>query len=318
MRPHIDQRRWDYLRYVQHGVIGRFQLLELGATDSDIQRMLRRRELVVVHPGVYVDHNGPLTRVQREWAAVLALWPAALCHESAVPGVTTSTIHVGIALHRQLADLPGVAIHATAHLQERVDWRAAPPRVRAEHAVIDVMSKRIRNDDVAGAYAALTQACHSATRPERIERALARRARVSGRPMIVGMLTDLRTGACSVLERGYLNLVERPHGLPRGTRQLTTTATGRRTDKDVHYEDYGLVVELDGRAIHDHPAAWDDDARRDLAELATTDARTARVTYGLVFREHCVTGLRIARILQRGGWEGEFQRCVRCPAGLAA
>lgn len=91
------------------------------------------------------------------------------------------------------------------------------------------------------------------------------------------MVTDLRDGACSVLERGYLHRVERAHGLPRASRQRRSTATGKRTAQDVRYVVYGVVVELDGRAFHDSPEARDNDARRDIAELATTDAVTARV-----------------------------------------
>ncbi|WP_223162843.1 hypothetical protein [Nocardioides antri] len=197
-------------------------------------------------------------------------------------------------------------------LQERVDWRAAPPRLRVAEAVIDVMSQRIKDDDVAGAFAALTHACFATTSAERVERSLARRSRVPGRALISDLLADRRTGACSVLERGYLHRVERPHGLPRGSRQRSSTATGQRTDQDVRYEQYGVVVELDGRAIHDNPQAWDVDARRDLAELATTDAVTARVTYGLVFGGQCETAYWIGRILRRHGWRGELTRCPRC------
>lgn len=312
----IDERHLAFLADVQSGVLARRQLLEVGLTANDIRRQLRRRELVLVAPGVYVDHTGPLTRRQREWVAVLAAWPAALCGESAIAGVSSPTIHVAVGLHRTLVTLPGTRLHPTAGLECRVDWRTAPPRVRTDHAVIDVMSERIRADDVAGAYAVLAQACFSATIPARVERTLARRRRVAGRALIASMIADLATGACSVLERGYLHRVERAHGLPVGQRQRASTASGARTVKDVLYEEYSLVVELDGRAIHDRPESWDADARRDLAELATTDAVTARVTYGLVFGGQCTTAFWIGRILQRHGWTGEVQRCPLCPPSV--
>ena len=38
----------------------------------------------MVHPGVYVNHTGELTWLQRAWAAVLFAWPAALSHDSAL------------------------------------------------------------------------------------------------------------------------------------------------------------------------------------------------------------------------------------------
>ncbi|GAB2972287.1 hypothetical protein [Nocardioides montaniterrae] len=308
-----NQRLLDFYRSTQCGVLARRQLVEAGLDDDDIARMLRRRELCRVHRGVYVDHTGPLARRQREWAAVLAAWPAALSHESAVPGLTSDRIHLAIGLHRSVAPMRGVRLHATAGFDERVDRSSAPPRVRPHHAVVDVMTDRIRAGDVAGAYAALTTATFRGTSADRVERALASRARVPGRALIAGMLEDLRTGACSVLERGYLQQVERAHGLPAADRQRASTATGRRTVQDVRYERFGLVVELDGRGFHDNPRARDADARRDLAELAVDDARSARVTYGLVFNEACRTAGWIAQVLRRGGWTGALRRCPECP-----
>lgn len=68
----------------QDGVIARRQVLACGHPPAYGARKLRRREWVAVHPGVYVNHTGPLTWQQRAWAAVLATWPAALSGPSAV------------------------------------------------------------------------------------------------------------------------------------------------------------------------------------------------------------------------------------------
>ena len=303
----------DLLRWHQSGTVARRQVLELGGSDADIARMLRRKELVQVHPGVYVDHTGPLTPSQRRWVAVLARWPAALWRESALGEPTGGTIHLAVDRHRNADPLPGVAIHRMTDLHGRTDWRTTPPQIRAPQAVIDTMVARLDEGDVAGAYAVLTRACFRRTTPDRIAAALARRSRVRHRRMIADLVEDRRTGACSVLERGYLHRVERAHGLPRGRRQRLSTATGARTDQDVRYEKYGLVVELNGRSIHDNPDSWDADARRGLAELAVSGALTVPVTYGLVFRDACRTAGWIAVILQRLGWTGELRRCPDCP-----
>jgi hypothetical protein len=68
----------------QDGVISRAQALEAGLTRIQIARALRRRDWVAVHPGVCVDHTGPLSWQQRSWAAVLRCWAAALCGRSAM------------------------------------------------------------------------------------------------------------------------------------------------------------------------------------------------------------------------------------------
>ena len=68
----------------QTGVISRRQVLDCGLDDSDIARLIRRREWARVHDGVYVDHTGPPSWDQRAWAAVLFHWPAVVSGRSAL------------------------------------------------------------------------------------------------------------------------------------------------------------------------------------------------------------------------------------------
>jgi hypothetical protein len=69
----------------QSGVIARRQILGLGHSAAAIERLLRRRELVRILSGVYLDNTGDPTWQQRAWAGVLYYAPAGLAHESA-PG----------------------------------------------------------------------------------------------------------------------------------------------------------------------------------------------------------------------------------------
>jgi Transcriptional regulator, AbiEi antitoxin len=80
----MDRARLDSLVAEQEGVVSRRQALACGLTDNDIARLVRRREWARVHDGVYVNHTGPLTWLQRAWAAVLFHWPAALAGSSAL------------------------------------------------------------------------------------------------------------------------------------------------------------------------------------------------------------------------------------------
>ena len=192
-----------------------------------------------------------------------------------------------------------IQVHRTRGFEQRADLTRRPPAMTIEHALIDANAARMAAGDVPGAFALLAETVHSRrTTPDRILTALDTRQRVAHRATLEGLVTDLRDGACSVLERGYMYRVERRHGLPRGDRQHESRASGRRTAQDVQYGEYGVIVELDGRAYHASAQARDRDARRDLAELAVNDIVTVRVTYGLVFHEACRTAARIATILQ--------------------
>jgi len=125
----------------QAGIIARRQALLGGLTSNDVRRLLRRREWVVVHPGVYVDHTGPLTWLQRAWAGVLYAWPAALCGESALRAVEgpgrrkeAGPIQVAVAIGRQVADRPELTVRRMARLEDRAcgTWvlRACASRMR--------------------------------------------------------------------------------------------------------------------------------------------------------------------------------------------
>ncbi len=265
---------------LQSGVVSRRQAGDCGLQPHDIRRLLRRRELVQVHPGVMIDHTGPLTWLQRAWAATLAVSPAALCNESALraadgPGRREyddgSPIHVAVDRHRNLLAPDGVKTHRMAHLDDRILWNASPPRMRYEEAVLDVAAGA--PDDYA-AIQVLAQAVQARrTTPDRLIAALAGRERITRRDFLSRVLGDIREGACSVLEHGYLTLVERPHGLPRADRQVRASSRGP-TYRDVEYPTFRTVVELDSRLFHDSAAARDRDLDRDLDPAVTARLRS--------------------------------------------
>jgi hypothetical protein len=314
--PGLDRDGLCELLERQQGVVSRRQLRELGATPWDVRRLLRRRELTVVHPGVYVNHTGTLSSAQRRWAAVLAHWPAALTRQSVLPGhEDDAVVHVAVARGRTVQAVPGVRVHRTTRLHDRVLWNLGPPALRLEDAVIEAV---LAEPDVDAQFELLAAPCRDRrTTPQRLADEVRARARVAHRALLLELIADLGQGACSVLEREFLRL-ETTHGLPAGTRQAPATVGGRRTYQDVRYADHGVVVELDGRVVHGDADTWNADHARDLAASVRTDDLTVRLTYRQVFRDGCRTIADVARLLQRRGWDGEVQRCPHCPADRAA
>lgn len=74
-------RRLEDLASRQHGLIGRWQLVEAEWSATRIEHALA--PLRRVHDGVYVTGLAPLTEVQRWWAAVLTAPRTVLSHDSA-------------------------------------------------------------------------------------------------------------------------------------------------------------------------------------------------------------------------------------------
>jgi hypothetical protein len=299
---------------LQAGVVARRQALSCGMTSEDIRRKLRRKEWATIHPGVYVAHTGPLTWLQRAWAAVLHAGPGAvLCHDSALraadgPGRRgdddSRQIHVAVDRSRKVVAPPGVSIHRTSDLERRALWNVGPPRLRYEEAAIDVA---VDAPTDLGVIAVLSGVCQSRrTTARHLLAALAGRERVPRRAWLTGVLRDVADGTCSVLEHGYLTKVERPHGLPRASRQTIGTSSAGLVYRDA---DYGtLLVELDGRLFHDTALARDRDFERDL-DAALDGLDTRRLSWGQVFDRPCSTAGKIGVLLRRRGWSGAVRRC---------
>ena len=208
----------------QAGVVARRQLLERGMVKHDLDRLIRRRLLTTVHPGIYLDHTGEPTWLQRAWAGVLATWPAALTHASALracegPGrriALDDRIHVAVDRHRKLRAPAGVVVHRLGGLNERVLWNLGPPRLRYEDAALEVAAAAETDFAALGVLATVVQSRR--TTATRILESARARPRLARREWITSVLGDAADGACSVLEHGYLHRVERAHRLRRARR----------------------------------------------------------------------------------------------------
>ncbi len=228
----------------QTGVVSRRQLSHAGAAPHDIKRMLRRRELAVMHPGVFVNHTGSPSSQQRAWAAVLSVAPAALCGTSAIRaaegpgrrGVGAERTYPSTWASNELATSSGlVASSYTACRGSLIGCcgNVGPPRQRYDDAALDVAIGA--TTDMA-ALAVLAAACQQRrTTAQRLLDTMQDRPRLPRRTWLTGVLDDVAAGTCSVLEHGYLTRVERPHQLPRAERQQRATASSGVVYRDAEY-----------------------------------------------------------------------------------
>ena len=308
----MDEELAELLRQ-QDGVVARRQLIGLGHRPHDIERLLRRRALTRVHTGVFVEHTGPLSWSQRAWAGVLALWPAALCAESAIGDGTAEAdalIHVAVDRHRRVRSPTGVRVHRVAGFDDRVLWNLGPPRLRYEDAVLDVASRAGSEFAVVGV---LADACRTRrTTPQRLATILAGRARSPRRRWLNAVLTALASGTNSVLEHGFRTAVLRAHRLPRARLQVRATASFGTVYRDAELPG-GLVVELDGRLVHNTVPQRDVDFERDL-DAAVDGLTSVRLSWGQVIDRPCRTAGKLALLLRRRGWTGHPLPCSpTCP-----
>lgn len=313
----------------QEGVVSRAQLSACGRRPHDLKRLLRRRELSTIIPRVFVNHTGSPTWEQRAIAGVLhaggpdaglRVVGAALGGQAALRAAVgegwrrlgAGPIEVCISDRRSLQPIRGYRFVRYAQLDCRVDWMRTPPRLQPAEAALDLV---LREADPLNAVGVLADACQSRCLDAHgVMDALSRRARVPDRARWRELLIDLAEGTSSVLEHEFLTRVVRAHGLPTPTRQAVRQlheAGVRREYRDCEWEEWGLVVELDGRQFHDTAVQRDRDLARDLDD-AVAGKSAVRLGWGQASEQACATATKVAALLCARGWPGTATRCPGC------
>jgi hypothetical protein len=313
--PDFD-RVWPMIAAEQDGVVARRQLLAAGLTPGVLRRELVARRWRRLYPGVYATFNGTVPDRTQIWAAVLragndavaahrtALWLAGALDER------PSVIEVAIP-HERRAGAGGTAgglrLHRMRHLSELSHPAARPPRLRLEAAVLAATQTATSAELVLDLVLRCTQ--RRLTTAFRLEQSLARWPRHRWRTLLQQVLGEVHEGVASALELRYARDVERAHGLPHGSRNRPEhSPTDERVRyRDVRYETFGTVVELDGREAHPVDQAFRD-LRRDNA-VAAAGGQVLRYGWRDVAGRACLTAAQVGAVLANRGWTGRPRPC---------
>lgn len=177
-----------------------------------------------------------------------------------------------------------------------------PRRTKLEDALLDLAG----DADEDTLLEAVTRAFQTGrTLPARLREAMATRPRVHRRRLLEDLCDLKSTGIHSVLEWRFHRTVERAHRLLTPSRQVTVQFG---ESVDVHYPEFGVIVELDGETFHDR----DRDARRDNRNMLRRGMITLRFTWHRVRTDPCGVAAEIVEALRQRGWEGEHTSCGRC------
>jgi len=307
----------------QAGVVSRRQLLRAGVSRNTVTSKVRHGLWQQIHLGVYGAFTGAITRDARLWAAVLYAGPGALLsHETAaeVLGLTdrrSSAIHIAVPARRRVRPPQGVVIHRSALDYPR--WRpqrGVPPHTFYAETVIDLVAAADNLDDVV-AWVSMGIARNLVSGVQ-LKAAVAARGRFRWRGQLDEVIEGVAGGSHFPLEFRYDRDVERAHGLPAATRQAKfVKPDGTRGFRDRCYEQYGLIVELDGTQYHPEERRGQDRARDN--EAAATTGATLRYGWAEVVLAPCETAGQVYRALRKRGYPGSIRSCsAGCRAPLAA
>jgi very-short-patch-repair endonuclease len=235
----------------QHGLVARWQLLQLGMTRHAIDHRMARGRLHPIHRGVYAVGRPQVTQEGRWMAAVLACGPeAALCDRSAAAlwGIVTpgGPVHVSVP-PTERHPRPGIVVHRRHMADSDVTRMFGIPVIAVVPTLVDLAAVLGRD--------ALEAAISEADKRDLInpEALRSRLEAYRGRPgvAILRRTLDRHTfrPTDSWLERRFLPIARRA-GL--GTPETRRYANGWRVD--FLWPDLGLVVETHGLRYHRTPA----------------------------------------------------------------
>jgi hypothetical protein len=302
----------------QAGVVSRRQLLSLGLTSAQARGALESGHWQAIHPGCYLTHSGCASTLARVWAAVL------YAGDGAVAGPRTTAwlrgliaeppnpIDVDIPHVRRVREVAGVRVRRRRHLDLARHPAATPPQLRVEQAVLDLCELLPRPEAVVDLVIRAVQ--KRITTAERVAATLAERAAHRRRALLLHILADVRSGVRSPLELAWLVRVERPHCLPSSRMNAADTERDQRRWRDVCYEQWGVICELDGREAHPDEERFRDRQRDN--RVVVSGRITLRYGWHEVTRDPCAVAAEVASVLRSRGWSATLRGCgPTCPLG---
>lgn len=264
----------------QHGVVSRAQLLAAGVSRDQIDKRVACGRLLVIHRGVYAVGHRVLTREGRWMAAVLAGGSDAAVSvraAAAMRGLHPPTGLIDVTVPRSRRPRRGLCFHRAALPADEItvvdgirvttvprtlfDLAGVQPRPRVEKAINEAEVRRLWD-------------------PLSLQDMLDRHPGAPGAATIRAVLEAGRIGdslSASELELRFLAFLD-DQRLPRPDANAAIHLGHRHADGDMVWPSARLIVELDGRGVHDTRAAFEADRERDR-RLLVAGWRVVRITW---------------------------------------
>jgi very-short-patch-repair endonuclease/predicted transcriptional regulator of viral defense system len=264
----------------QHGVVGRWQLVDLGLSRHAIRHRVAAGRLHALRPGVYSVGHRAVAREGWWMAAVLAIGPdAVLSHRSAAAlwGLrATSQSRVEVTVARPLRTRSGIQLHRGKVPTDEVTVRIGIPVTTVPRTLVDLAAV-LRTADLRRA-AEQAEALRLAD-PVPLKTVVQRHRGRHGAGRLRAIVDDgiEATITRSELERRFLSFIEE-HGLPRPQVNVAMEVNGIRIEADCVWRAQRTIVELDGHTFHSDRHAFERDRERDRL-LQAAGWRVVRITW---------------------------------------
>lgn len=234
---------------LQGGVISLDQLRESEVTRGQVRAQLAAARWQRVHSLVVATHTGTLSEVATWWAAVLEGGPQAYLDGASaliaegLTGFTWDHIRVSVPPSARVRRAEGLVIRRTRRHDTAVVRGVGIPRVRPDVAAVRA-ALWARSDKQAVLLVTMTVQ-QGLTTAERVGRALLDVRRDRRRALLHAAVLDLLDGVRSISEAEFAAECRR-RGVPPPDRQVCRRGRDGRYYLDVYWDEWGVVVEIDG------------------------------------------------------------------------
>ena len=248
----VDARRRELetLAATQDGVVSRRQAYALGLTRSELRAQLRARRWRRVGSQSIALFTGEPTQAACEWAAVFEAGPRAFLDgaSSLVAGGLTrydvARIRVSVPRGARVRRGRGLDIRQTRRWSaDDLARGTGVPRTR--NAVAAVRAALWARSDRQAALVITMAVQQGLVTAEQLGVEVLRVRRDRRRGLVQAVVLDLLGGVRSLGELDFARECRR-RGLPEPSRQVLRRGRGGRYFLDVVWEDWGVVVEVDG------------------------------------------------------------------------
>ena len=230
--------------------INHSRLRALGVTRWQAAAQVAAGRWERVGSQTFSTRAGPLEPLGQYWRAV---WEAgedvalvdgvSALLASGLKGWSEETVHISAVHNHNVARISGVAVHKVIRRVEGEALRAGLPRTTPAVAAIRAAHWAV-SDRQAATIMAMTVQQRLATGAQLLQAQGAVRGRTR-RAFIKRVALDIADGAQALGELQFAEACRR-RGIPAPTRQALRVLAGGRAYLDVYFEEYGLVVEIDG------------------------------------------------------------------------
>lgn len=233
----------------QGGVISRPQLLGLRVSRGQIRANISAGRWRKVRTQAVAIHTGDLTALGEQWAGVLEAGPRAALDgassliASGLRNFDEESLRISVPKSSRRRRAKGVNIHQTRRYRASDLMASGVPRTKPEVAAVHgALWARSEKQAVLVMTMAVQQGL---TTVDRLGVAALRIKRDKRRVLIQTTILDLLEGVRSISEHEFAREC-RERGIPKPSRQVLRRTHDGRYFLDVYWEEWGVVVEIDG------------------------------------------------------------------------